>query len=69
MKQRTIEQLQVLYQRVYNRMTAAMGYQAFGYDWPTLRIIRPVTYRVLKRILELEKEVHIDRIAAVRQQG
>ncbi len=44
-------QLYRLYCRLDSMMREGMGYQPFGYDWPTLRITRPGLYVAMKAVI------------------
>ncbi len=43
-------QLERLYRKLWERMTRYDGYQPFGYDWPTVRIVYPGFYAALKMV-------------------
>lgn len=50
----TQEQIDRLYRKAYERMSRGDGYQPYGYDWPTLRLVKPGWYRTLRLILSME---------------
>ena len=49
----TNTQLERLYNRIYERYTRGNGYQPWGYDWPTLRVLCPHFYAVMRYINDL----------------
>ena len=53
MENMTSTQLERLYRCLYERYTTGNGYQAFGYDWQTLRTLRPGLYTIMRNILAI----------------
>ncbi len=47
----TAIQLARLYDKLHARMTYGMGYQAFGYDWPTLIATRPALADAMRVVM------------------
>lgn len=62
MKIRTRDELEILYQRIYDRANEGMGYQPFGIDWPTLRMIRPLLYAALRSVI-LQLRAPVEELA------
>lgn len=43
----TADNAYVIQRVIWKHLRKIDGYQPFGYDWPTLRLVRPQTARVL----------------------